>query len=177
MEPQVLLLYLEFYFDVERCEEVRNALYRRANRTVRPCHFGSKFIAFAIVTKESSQQLVDRLRPVLNMSQVKYWKCFSVVEDVVAKDGALDPLFSAVASCFDEIRKGSDPNNVRSLKPSDVFKNWGIPDSERSAAIKMALNRGNRDKPKHANQTQRSAHDILPEDVFRKNIKPTEEGR
>jgi hypothetical protein len=81
-------------------------------------------VAFVIETDETSAQLVERLRPVLDTDGIENYWCFTPGADIISKNGFLDSFAGHVRTAFTNIRQRNQREYMR--KPQ-----WRKPAVER----------------------------------------------
>jgi hypothetical protein len=137
---KVMLLRVCFLLEIEAIGSAVGKIIKATSRWCRPAMHSKRAIAFVILTEESSDQLVDRLRPTLEgiTSVENYW-CHIIVDDVIGRHGAVDPLATYVREAWEELRKRNKPNYVRQSERPETIVVGYMQDFDRGAAIKMGV--------------------------------------
>jgi hypothetical protein len=95
MTHQVLFLHLVFKFDLEHAKHTVGRIIKVMRCPVHRGMHSRTGLGMLIVTTESAQELVERIRPVLDdiESLENFW-CYVAPQpdDVVGRHGGLDPL-------------------------------------------------------------------------------------
>ena len=118
---------------------VVNEVNRAIKRWCRPAMAGKRAVDFVIVTDETSEQLVKRLRPALNeITTILDYRCQTCIDDVVGKE-AIDVFGTYVAEAWQELRKRTDPKSVRQPERAETLVIGNMENLDRGTAIKMGI--------------------------------------
>src|SRR5579864_6443034 len=81
-----------------------------------------KAVAFVILTEESSEKLLERLTPTLeSITSVENYWCHTILDDVVGRNGGIDPLRTYVTEAWQELGKRNKPNYVRQPERTETI--------------------------------------------------------
>jgi hypothetical protein len=110
---QPFLLRVEFSFELDHAHKAIGQIVKAFQRPMWKGMHGKRTIGFVIVTDETGVELLRRLRPSLDaISGIdKYW-LHVAPPAVLAKDGSLDPLATAVEKAWAFLREGLRKKNV-----------------------------------------------------------------
>jgi hypothetical protein len=148
---QVLLLRVEFAFELEHANHAIGTIVRAFQRPMWKCMHGKRTIAFVVITDESSVELVKRL----GLDQIggieNYW-CHVAPIAVVAKHGNLDSLDTAIDKAWDHAGKRHNPEYMRQAKRSDPYIERRVKHGMGGASVEMRIEPGAvRKSPQHPN--------------------------
>jgi hypothetical protein len=92
------------------------------------------------LTEETSSQLVERLKPTLDAitSIENYW-CHTVLDDVVGRYGAIDPLTTYIVEAWQELRKRNQPNYVRQAERLEPIVVGNMENLDRRTLVEMGI--------------------------------------
>jgi hypothetical protein len=136
---KVMLLSAYFLYEVERASPLVNQVIKLTKRWCRPVMAGKRAVDFVILTEETSEQLVERLRPELDaISTIFNYRCKTVLDDVVGKE-KIDVLATYVREAWEELRKRNQPNYVRQPERAETIIVGNMEDFDRSTAVKMGI--------------------------------------
>lgn len=146
----VLELTIKLKYDWENLS--RNDLGRIAsatNRWMKRAKYGGKVIGMLVVTDETAQDLLDRIRPELdNISVIEDFWCQTAGSDGVGRFGGMCPFHTAIGAAWEEARKRNNPKKVSDFRTQNIWLKNGVDYFNRKAAIKMGLSRSGERKPK-----------------------------
>jgi hypothetical protein len=167
MRPTVLELLISTKYDVDRIDRINvKAIDKALNRNIYPAKHTSHSVSLFVVTRETAQQLVDRIGPTLEaIYGIADWRVNSVGRDAAARHGDNDPIAKRLALAWREAdRRGNytKSEDLSSTQPGDIFAEHGIEQLDRKAAVKMGLRpRREREAAADADQPQGDAtHDV-----------------
>ncbi|MGV0910328.1 hypothetical protein [Martelella sp. FOR1707] len=120
-----------------------------ANRWMKRAKYGGKIIGMLVVTDETAQQFLDRIRSELdNISVVDDFWCQTAGSDGVGKFGVICPFQTAIAAAWEEAGKRNKPKKVSDFRTQNIWLKNGVDYFQREAAVKMGLKRSGERKPK-----------------------------
>ncbi|MGO4638671.1 hypothetical protein AB4Z43_09555 [Mesorhizobium sp. 2RAF45] len=96
----VLLLQVFLRFEIEHCDREVKALRRALGPSAKPCMHEKRHLAFILKTGERPQELVDRLRPVLDVDNFADFTAVAVLGDPAGKHGGLNSLVTHINVAF-----------------------------------------------------------------------------
>lgn len=134
---EVRVVIVCFKWEIERCghEIMRIAKLLAPSK---PSMHSKRQVAFVSITRETSPELMDRLRSALDVGAVENSWCLTPGRDAVSLL-PLDAFADHIKTAWEEVGKRNNPQNVRRPKAGDIFVKRGIKDADRSAAIKMGI--------------------------------------
>jgi hypothetical protein len=137
---KVLLLRVCLKIQIEQSASVVGRVISATKRWCRPAMHSKQAVGFVILTEENSSEYLDRLRPTLEgiTSVENYW-CHTVLDDLVGRDGEIDPLRTYVLEAWQELRKRNKPNYVRQPERAETIIVGNMENFDRSTAIKMGI--------------------------------------
>lgn len=97
---QVVLLQVFLKFEPEHCERELAALRRVLGRTVQPCMHEKRHIGFVMVTNEEPEELLERLRAVLEVDNFVSYTAAIVLGKAAGKHGGLNSLVTRINWAF-----------------------------------------------------------------------------
>lgn len=113
---QVLVLQIMFKRDLEYCADELRVIHRAIAQTYKRAMHTSRNIGFVVTTSESSQELMSRLRSVLDEGPIEAMWCYSAPSDLVSNRGGLDSLETYIKLANAEIGKRRNPEYVREIE-------------------------------------------------------------
>jgi hypothetical protein len=145
---KVMLLTASFLYEVERAAPEVGKVVKATKRWCRPVLFGKRAVGFVILTEESAKDLVERLRPMLDaITTIADYRCQTVLDDVVGKNGGLDPLRSYVLEAWAELRKRNHPDYVRQPERAETIIVGNMENFDRRTAVEMGIKSRRPGKP------------------------------
>lgn len=145
---KVMLLSTYFLYEVERAAPEVLKVVRATKCWCRPTMAGKRAVDFVILTEENSAELVDRLRPTLDsITTISDYRCRTVLDDVVGKNGSFDVLATYVREAWQELRKRNHPKYVRKAERPETIVVGDMENFDRSTAIKMGIKARRPGKP------------------------------
>ncbi|MGX1100889.1 hypothetical protein [Amorphus sp. MBR-141] len=154
MGYQPLLLQLELKYELEDAGRDVIRLQGAIKRWCKAACHVKRGVSLLIVTDESSETLVERLRPTLeSISSIDNWRCYVAPSTVTCRNGTLDTLATRCHEAWLEAGQRNKPKHVSQPKSADaVFLRRGIKEDERRAVVKMSVKpRGMRQTPENTN--------------------------
>jgi hypothetical protein len=137
---KVMLLRVCLTVEIENAAHVVGQIIKATKRWVRPAMHSKRAVAFVILTEETADQLVRRLRDTLEgISSVENYWCHSIFDDVIGRNGHVDPLRTYVLEAWQELRKRNHPQYVRQPERAEAIIVGNMENFNRSAAIKMGI--------------------------------------
>lgn len=137
----VILLQVFLRFELDYSEREVKAL-RRLIGSAKPCMHGAKHMGFVLKTRETPAELVERLRPALDVDNVVDWTAVSVLGNAVGKHGGFNSLVTGVNFAYAALER----NPTKYLADSQTVI---VPNLRQGAAREMGVERGrNRQSPK-----------------------------
>jgi hypothetical protein len=111
---QVLLLRVEFKYELEDSNRAIGQIVRAFERHMWKGMHGKRTIGFVIATEETAADLIRRLRPTLESVEGidNYW-CHVAPPAVVARHGFMDPLASNVAKEWEYVLERLQAKHMR----------------------------------------------------------------
>jgi hypothetical protein len=146
---QVLLLRVELPFELEKCNHTIGRIITALKRPMWKCMHGKRTIAFVIITHESSLELVKRLG-LYSMDDIDNFWCHVAPIGIIAKNGVLDTLDTAIDKAWEHAGKRHNPEYMRQTQRLDPLVVRRVKDGMGSASIEMRVKpRGMRDEPQN----------------------------
>src|ERR1700730_9698253 len=109
MQQSLYVLQVSFKFELEKVTREFEAIGRAIGGWHRPAMHGRKSVAFVIVSKHTQEEVIDRLRPIIDdMNAISNSWCFRAPVAVESKYGAIDPMTSRIREGWDRIRQGRE---------------------------------------------------------------------
>ncbi len=142
---QVLLLRVEVPFELESSNRTIG-IVTSLKRPMWKCMHGKRTIAFVVITEESSLELVKRLG-LHEMPGIENFWCHVAPIAVVAKNGFLDSLDTAIDKAWDYAGKRRNPEYVRQTKRSDPFVERRVKHGMGCASIEVGIEARSMRKP------------------------------
>ena len=143
---QVLLLRVEFPFELENCNHTIGQIIRSLKRPMWKCMHGKRTVAFVVITEESSLELVKRLG-LHDMLGIENFWCHVAPIAVVAKNGFLDSLDAAIDKAWDYAGKRRNTEYMRQTKRSDPFVERRVKHGVGRASIEVGIEARGMRKP------------------------------
>lgn len=138
---QVVLLQIFLRFEIEHCNRELSAL-RKVMGKAQPCMHEKRHIGFVLTTQEEPQELLERLRSVLEVDNIMDYTATIVLGKASGKHGGLNSLVTRVNSAFAVLNGGP----AKYLRDSQTVI---VPNLRQSAPREMGVERGgNRQAPK-----------------------------
>jgi hypothetical protein len=135
-----MLLRVGFQYELERTASDIPRIIRAVRCWCHPAMHSKRMVGFVILTEETSERLMDRLRPTLEgITAIENYWCHTVLDDVVGKNGSMDPLTVYVREAWQKLRERNDPKNVHKPKGPEPVVVGYMQDFDRSTAIKMGI--------------------------------------
>jgi 3-dehydroquinate synthase class II len=147
---KVKVLHVAFRLQVENLAYEIPKIVRAINRNwVRPAMHTKGGVGFVLLTEEASERLMQRVAPVLeSITAVDNYWLITPLDDIIARNGAIDPLAGFVSEAWEEVRKRNKPNYVRQPERAEAIIVGNMENFDRSTAIKMGIKgRRPRDPP------------------------------
>jgi hypothetical protein len=137
----VLLLRVGFLYELERTANDVSRIHRTIKRRwCYPAMHSKRMVAFVIVTEESPKRLMDRVGPTLEaISAIENYWCHYIFDDIVAKNGNMDPLTCYVREAWQEVRKRNSTDYVREPERAEPVIIGNMEGFNRRAAIEMGI--------------------------------------
>lgn len=137
---KVMLLSAYFLYEVERAAPEVLKITRATKCWCRPAMAGKRAVDFVILTEETSAELVERLRPTLDsITAVSDYRCRTVLDDVIGKNGSFDVLATYVREAWQELGKRNNPKHMRQSERAETIIVGNMENFDRSTAIKMGI--------------------------------------
>jgi hypothetical protein len=137
---KVLLLRVCLTVEIERTASAVGTIINAVKRWCKPAMHSKRAVAFVILTEETTEELIGRLRPTLeSISSVENYWCHTVLDDVVGRHGGLDPLRTYVLEAWEELRKRNKPNYVRKPERTETIIVGNMENFDRRTAIQMGI--------------------------------------
>ncbi len=153
MRQSVLLLLLACKRDLEWLGREVRAIGREIRRPMKPTLHSHRQVAFVIQTNETSTQLMERLRPVLDVDGIENYWCFTPGSDIASKNGVLDSLAGYVKKAFANVRQWNETEHMRKAKGWKPRIKRPIQNFESGATIKVNFRpRMKRKQPRDPNR-------------------------
>lgn len=113
----VVKLEIAFKFELDKCQREVGKVISALKRSAKTGMHTKRTIAFAIVTTESSSELLNRLRPVLSEIDAidNYW-CSTAPRDLVGMNGSIDPMVNRILEAWNEARYRNYPKYMEKPK-------------------------------------------------------------
>jgi hypothetical protein len=138
---KVKVLHVAFRLQIENLAYEIPKIVRAIDRNwVRPAMHTKGGVAFVLLTEEPPERLMQRVAPVLESITAvdKFW-LITPLDDVIARDGALDPLVTFVREAWEEVRKRNKANYVRQAERAEAIIVGNMENFDRSTAVKMGI--------------------------------------
>lgn len=104
-------------------------------------------VGFVIETDETAEQLVERLRPVLDHERFHNFWCFTPGSDITGRDGTVDPLTVRVREAYDRVRQRNQAKKVRKPQRFQPVIKRPVDNLESRAPIKVNFRPHRKRKP------------------------------
>jgi hypothetical protein len=145
----VRLLLVATKFDIEEHAHEITKVGRAIQRPFKPAMHSRRSIAFVIETEETSEQLVKRMRPVLNNDRFLNFWAFTPGSDIAGRDGVNDPLATYVIGAHARVRQRNQSKNVRKRKSWERPVEGYVKNSKSGAAVAVSFKGRRKRKPPH----------------------------
>lgn len=132
---QVVLLQVFLKFEFEHCEREIKGLRRAIGRTAHPCMHDKRHIGFVMMTNEDPQELLDRLRPVLEVDNITNYTAVIPLGKAAGKHGGMNSLVTRVNWAYSVLQGGP----AKYLRDSQTFI---VPDGRKSAPREVKVKPG-----------------------------------
>jgi hypothetical protein len=103
---QVMLLQVFLKFDIDYSDREINAIKRAIGKSSKPCMHNSRHIGFVLTTNETPQELVNRLRDVLEVDNITDYTAVNVLGKPAGKHGGLNSFVTHVGVHFAALEAG-----------------------------------------------------------------------
>lgn len=131
---QVVLLQIFLRFEIDHCERELRALRRMLGPNTHPCMHEKRHIAFVLTTREEPAELLERLRPALEVDNITSYTAKIVLGKAAGKDGGLNSLVTRINAAYAALQGGP----AKYLRESQTFV---IPDRRKRTPRKMGVER------------------------------------
>ena len=102
--------------------------------------YGGKIVSFLVVTRETSAELVERLRDVVGqITSVEEFWCQTAGADGVGIQGEFCPFRTRLIEALDEVRKRNYPKKVPNPRARNIWLDHGVDIFNRKDAIKAGM--------------------------------------
>lgn len=135
---QVLLLQVFLRFDIEYCERELKALRRSLGNSAKPCMHNHRHLGFVLTTRETPEDLVQRLRDVLEVDNITDYTAANILGRPAGKHGGLNSFVTHVGVHFAALQAGP----AKYLRDSQTII---VPNLRKSASRQMGIE-GGRDR-------------------------------
>jgi hypothetical protein len=136
---KVMELTAYFLYEIERAAPAVSQIVRATNRWCRPTMAGKRAVTFVILTEETSEELVARLRPTLDgITTIFDYKCKTILDDIVGKE-RIDVLATYVREAWEELRKRNHPDYVRQPEGAEAIIVGNMENFDRRTAVQMGI--------------------------------------
>ncbi|MER9670543.1 hypothetical protein [Mesorhizobium sp. M0203] len=132
---QVVVLQVFLNFEIEHCGRELGTLRRFLGAKAHPCMHDKRHIAFVLTTNEEPAELLERLRPALEVDNFTNYTATLVLGKASGKHGGLNSLVTRINSAFAVLNGGP----AKYLRDSQTFIE---PNFRKSAPRKMGVERG-----------------------------------
>ncbi len=129
---QVVLLQVFLRFEIENCDREQKALRRALGNSAHPCMHDKRHIAFVLLTREEPDELLERLRPVLEVDNFTDYTAAIVLGKAAGKHGGLNSLVTRINSGYAVLQGGP----AKYLRESQTLI---VPDRGKSAPREMGV--------------------------------------
>ncbi|AMN43233.1 hypothetical protein [Rhodoplanes sp. Z2-YC6860] len=137
---KVMLLRVAFQYEIEKTASAIPRIVTAVKRWCRPAMHSKRMVGFVILTEETSEQLMDRLRPTLeSITAIENYWCHTILNDVVGRERNMDPLTFYVGEAWQELRKRNDPKYVRKPERAETLVVGYMKDFDSRTAVKMGI--------------------------------------
>jgi hypothetical protein len=137
---KVMLLRVALQYEIEKAASAVPRIISATKCWCKPAMHSKRMVAFVILTEETSEQLMDRLRPSLDsLTAIENYWCHTILPDVVARERNVDALTTYVREAWEELRKRNDPQNMRKSKRAEPVVVGYMKDFDSRAAVKMGI--------------------------------------
>jgi hypothetical protein len=138
---KVKVLHVAFRLQIENLAYEVPKIIRAINRNwVRPAMHTKGGVGFVLLTEELPERLMQRVAPVLEgITAVDNYWLITPLDDIIARNGAVDPLATYVNEAWEEVRKRNKSNYVRQPERSEAIIVGNMQNFDRGAAIKMGI--------------------------------------
>lgn len=119
----VVLLQVFLKFEPEYCVKEIQKLTKWIGPTAKPCAHEKRHIGFVLVSKETPQDLVNRLGPVLEVDCFEDYFAVAVLGRPAGKHGGMNSLVTRVNFAFTAIE--NSPTKYLSDSQSSVVQSLG----------------------------------------------------
>lgn len=102
----VILLQVFLKFEPEHCDYELKRLAKALGPTTKPVMHNKFHIAFIVMTRETPQQLVDRLSPVLEVDRFTDYTAVGVLGKPAGKHGGFNSLVTRITLAYAALNAG-----------------------------------------------------------------------
>lgn len=103
---QVMLLQIFLKFDFDFCEREVKALRRALGNSAKPAMHNNRHIGFVLTTNEEPVELVERLRPALEVDNITDYTAVNVLGKPAGKHGSFNSFVTHVGFHFAALQAG-----------------------------------------------------------------------
>jgi hypothetical protein len=117
VESRAITVMVALKFDLEHAQSDVHKIGAAIGGVRFPAMHSRRGVAYVVVTEESEDQLLDRLRPTLKaLASVDNCWAFIIDRNVAALHGSIDPLVSRVNEAWDRAWQRNQSKNMRHPK-------------------------------------------------------------
>ncbi|RUT99697.1 hypothetical protein EOD23_24660 [Mesorhizobium sp. USDA-HM6] len=129
---QVIVLQVFLNFEIEDCQRELTNLRKALGRGHQPCMHDKRHIGFVLMTNEEPNELLERLRPVLEVDRITNYTATLVLGKAAGKYGGLNSLVTQINAAFNILNGGP----AKYLRDSQTVI---VPDFRKSAPREMGI--------------------------------------
>lgn len=109
---EVIALQIFFSYDIDLCVRELTAIKKAIGGKIYPAMHDKRHIALVMVTNETTEQLVDRLRSVLEVGCISNFWAQVPTAKITGKYGNLDSFVSRVRMAYGLVYQRTKPKHV-----------------------------------------------------------------